>query len=196
MLEVNTKELEQEVDLLRQLIEDYERNYMLLFKELSDTSFNWKDDAYSKKFFNDLKFEKSTEIEYINSLKSTYKVYEYIKNKYEQIGSKIRFDINERDNILAKFNKCIDETNEIIVLYEHLDTSFCPGERGLINNQIKRLNNLRNKYSTTKDKVKSKMDKIIEIEKEIKRKISAYSIPRVKDFNTNQYLPEVTNNGK
>ena len=32
MLEVNTKELEQEVDLLRQLIEDYERNYMLLFR--------------------------------------------------------------------------------------------------------------------------------------------------------------------
>ncbi len=190
MIYIKTKDIEKEVDTLKRLINDYEKNYLYIFKELSDASFYWKEDAHAKEFFNGLKFEKSAEENHYRTIYKTFKVFEYIKNKYKEIGNTILVDIDERDNILAKYNKCIDETNDIIVAYEHLDTSFCEDEKPLILSQLRRLYKLRDKYIKTKGKVKDALDRIVEIEKEVKNKLANYEVDQVPDFDISLYLPE------
>ena len=162
----------------------------MLFKELSDTSFYWTEDGNAKAFFNELKFEKEQQKNHYKTLYNTYKIYEYISEKYKTIGRKIYVDLAERDNILAKYNNCINKTTELIVLYEHLDTSFCAPERPLIINQIKRLNNLRTTYKASKEKVKDTLDRIAEIEREIQNRIASYEIDKINYFDANQFLKE------
>ena len=191
MIYIKTKDIEKEVELLGKLINDYEKNYLYLFKELSDASFYWKEDAHAKEFFNEIKFEKYAETNHYNAILKTFRIFEYIKNKYREIGKQIYVNIEERDNILAKFNKCINETSELIVLFEHLDTSFCAEERPLINSQINRLYKLKNDYIATKQKVKEALDTIINIEKEVKIQLASYDIDPVQVFDINLYLPEV-----
>ena len=190
MININSTEIEKEVTILKQLIEDYEKNYIMLFKELSDTSFYWTEDGNAKAFFNELKFEKEQQKNHYKTLYNTYKIYEYISEKYKTIGRKIYVDLAERDNILAKYNNCINKTTELIVLYEHLDTSFCAPERPLIINQIKRLNNLRTTYKASKEKVKDTLDRIAEIEREIQNRIASYEIDKINYFDANQFLKE------
>ena len=190
MININSTEIEKEVTILKQLIEDYEKNYIMLFKELSDTSFYWTEDGNAKAFFNELKFEKEQQKNHYKTLYNTYKIYEYISEKYKTIGRKIYVNPDERDNILAKYNNCINKTTELIVLYEHLDTSFCAPERPLIINQIKRLNNLRTTYKASKEKVKDTLDRIAEIEREIQNRIASYEIDKINYFDANQFLKE------
>ena len=78
MININSTEIEKEVTILKQLIEDYEKNYIMLFKELSDTSFYWTEDGNAKAFFNELKFEKEQQKNHYKTLYNTYKIYEYI----------------------------------------------------------------------------------------------------------------------
>ncbi len=190
MININSTEIEKEVTILKQLIEDYEKNYIMLFKELSDTSFYWTEDGNAKAFFNELKFEKEQQKNHYKTLYNTYKIYEYISEKYKTIGRKIYVNPDERDNILAKYNNCINKTTELIVLYEHLDTSFCAPERPLIINQIKKLNNLRTTYKASKEKVKDTLDRIAEIEREIQNRIASYEIDKINYFDANQFLKE------
>jgi len=190
MININSTEIEKEVTILKQLIEDYEKNYIMLFKELSDTSFYWTEDGNAKAFFNELKFEKEQQKNHYKTLYNTYKIYEYISEKYKTIGRKIYVNPDERDNILAKYNNCINKTTELIVLYEHLDTSFCAPERPLIINQIKKLNNLRTTYKASKEKVKDTLDRIEEIEREIQNRIASYEIDKINYFDANQFLKE------
>ena len=190
MLKINIEDIASEVFRLKKLIEEYEENYIKLFMELSDASFLWKEDAHAKAFFNDIKYEKATEQEYYLSLLKMYEIFEYINKKYQGIGKKIAVSIEQRDNILAKFNTCIEQTSEIISYYKSLDTSFCPTEKQLINNQILRLKNLNTKYKNSKTKVKNLIDKIIDIEKEVKNKMSKVSIAKVDEITTKNYLPE------
>lgn len=190
MININSTEIEKEVTILKQLIEDYEKNYIMLFKELSDTSFYWTEDGNAKAFFNELKFEKEQQKNHYKTLYNTYKIYEYISEKYKTIGRKIYVNPDERDNILAKYNNCINKTTELIVLYEHLDTSFCAPEKPLIINQIKKLNNLRTTYKASKEKVKDTLDRIAEIEREIQNRIASYEIDKINYFDANQFLKE------
>jgi len=190
MININSTEIEKEVTILKQLIEDYEKNYIMLFKELSDTSFYWTEDGNAKAFFNELKFEKEQQKNHYKTLYNTYKIYEYISEKYKTIGRKIYVNPDERDNILAKYNNCINKTTELIVLYEHLDTSFCAPEKPLIINQIKKLNNLRTTYKASKEKVKDTLDRIEEIEREIQNRIASYEIDKINYFDANQFLKE------
>ena len=190
MLKISSEEIVNEVLLLKNLIEEYENNYIYLFKELSDASFSWKEDVHAKEFFTALKYEPNTEINYYKTLIKIYNIFEYISKKYKAIGNRISINIEDRGNILAKFNNCINKTNELIVLYEHLDTSFCPYERQLISNQIKRLSNLKEKYKYTKSIVKSTIDEIEAIEKEVKNRLSKVNVDKVDEFNINWYLPE------
>ncbi len=190
MLKIVTEDIESEVFRLKKLIEDYEENFVKLFMELSDASFLWKEDAHAKAFFNDLKYEKATEQEYYLSLLKMYEVFEYISKKYQSIGKKIAVNIEERDNILAKFNTCIEQASDIMSHYKSLDTSFCPQEKQLINNQIIRLKNLIIKYRNTKTKVKNLIDRIIDIEKEVRNKMSKFSIAKVDELSIKNYLPE------
>ncbi len=162
----------------------------MLFKELSDASFYWTDDGHAKKFFNGLKFEEEGQTSLYQSLSDMYNTFDYLYKKYRRIGSTINVKLEERDNILAKFNKCINETSELISLYKHLDVSYCPYERALIKNQIVRLTNLKNQYTNTKEIVKTTMDNIEEIEAEIRSKIGAIDITKINDFNYSLFFKE------
>ncbi len=190
MINIKVKEIEQEISTLRSLLIDYEKNYTMLFKELSDASFYWTDDGHAKKFFNGLKFEEEGQTSLYQSLSDMYNTFDYLYKKYRRIGSTINVKLEERDNILAKFNKCINETSELISLYKHLDVSYCPYERALIKNQIVRLTNLKNQYTNTKEIVKTTMDNIEEIEAEIRSKNGAIDITKINDFNYSLFFKE------
>lgn len=190
MININVKEIEQETSNLRKLLIDYEKNYETLFKELSDASFSWTDDGNAKKFFNGLKYEKDDQDSFNTSIEGLYKVYDYLSKKYKRIGNKINVSIEERDNILAKFNKCINETTELISLYKHLDVSFCASERAIIKNQIQRLYNLKNQYTATKERVKETLDNIDTIETEIRSRLGEIEVGNIRFFDENAFFKE------
>ena len=190
MINIKVKEIEQEIGTLKSLLIDYEKNYTMLFKELGDASFYWTEDGHAKKFFNGLKYEEEGQTSLYQSLSDLYQTYEYLYKKYRRIGDKINVRIEERDNILAKFTKCINETSELISLYRHLDVSYCPYERSIVKNQIIRLTNLKNQYTTTKEIVKTTLDNIEAIEAEVRSKIGAIDVTKINEFNSNLFFKE------
>ena len=189
MITIKVKEIHQEISQLKKLIEEYEKNYAFLYKELSETSFSWKEDRHAKIFFDDLKIEKASEADYLKAIENIYDIFKYIYDKYHQYGDKVYIDLDQRDTILEKFNTCISETNEIISMYNHLDTSFCPYEEQLISSQLFKLKTLRNKYKTTKEKVKDAFDEIIKIEQEVNNKLNNLQVDIIQVFDIGKYLP-------
>ncbi len=189
MITIKIDYLKKEISQLEKLIEEYQINYRYLYKELSETFFSWKEDRHAKAFFDVIKIKKTSEINHYNSIVYLYRVFKYIYDNYSKFGNEVNIDLQERDNILEKYNNCISGTNDLITLYSHLDTSFCPEERQLIVNQINKLKEIKESYTASKERTKEAFDRISKIEKEVKKRIASLEISEIEEINISQYLP-------
>lgn len=191
MVVVNVIEIDKELSNLNSLIDDYELNFMNLYKELNDTSTNWVDQK-SKKFFDSIQKEKNKEINFFTEIKSIREIYKYIVMKYKDIGNLIKVKISDKDLIIEKYVKTIGEVDEILTLFKGLEVTGCTeDEKENINKQVERLNSVKTNLIDSKIKVKKLLENIEDIEKEINYKLSKIDIMAIRDYDISEYMMEV-----
>ena len=106
----------------------------------------------------------------INELTSIKDIYNYIIEKYETIGQKIIINVNTSKTILKQIDGYIEKLDSIIQSYNNLDTSFCKSEKEIIEKERNTLEYTKKKMLKIKTNIKSKIDNIERIERELKNK--------------------------
>lgn len=187
MISVNVVEIEKDLIRLNKLLNEYETTYQTLFNELNSSSFFWKD-GYSEKFMQVLPKERAKITSNYANMVDLRNIYSYIMEQYGSIGDKIAINEDYRGNILEKFNKLISELSSIISQYNHLNTSFCPTERTIINSEKSRWTKVYNQLNAEKEIIKELFDKIEKIEFQIITKLSKITENNVEDFSPEHYF--------
>lgn len=187
MINVNSSEIEKELMYLNKLITEYEDNYLSLFRELNSSSLFWKD-GKSELFFDTIPKEKIKNDNYYQEIKNVQNIYTYILEQYKKIGNKINIDLNYQEAILKRFDKIILELENIKSLYEHLDTSFCIEEKGIILNELKDITQIIEIIKDEKNRIKNLLEKIESIEMEISTQINKIKITYIKDYEIDNYI--------
>ena len=188
VLVVKVDEISSELSSLNAIVNNYEENYKMIFKELDGLKTSWYDDNYAKSFYDDVIIENYQNKEHNNNIKEIINIYEYLVEKYKNIGTKVEIDLKYIDSILEKFNKRISETRDIINQYKGIDTYYCPRERNYINKQIKDLRATITSMRKNKQEYKDLFDTILNIENNVKEKLAKIELYPIKELIEDKYF--------
>lgn len=186
-MEINIPNIYNEVINLTSLIEDYEKNYLNMYKVLMDDISYWKDNR-SNNFYNHLNQEKSKVDQLIDELSSLKSLYSLICDKYKNIGNKIFFNDENATKLLIKIDNYINFQKKILAKYSNLNLQGNDYELILLKNQISILNSNIKKMKEIKFSFNNMINEINSIEKIIKAKIEKLNIGIVKESDINEFI--------
>ena len=184
---VRVDNMRTQLNLLNKTLVNYEEDYRNFYNELNNASSYWQD-PHAEKFFNNAKLEELKAKNTIEEITSLRDVYTYFVEKYENLGNRISFDLDKKEDCLLKLEKTLNQMEEIVRSYEQLNTSFCPSIGKKLNDEkqvvIKEIKNLQ----AIKEKIKETFLAIEEIEKNIYQKLSKIGFEVVKEANLREFI--------
>ncbi len=170
MIEVNILELKNNIISLNSLIEEYKEIKLNLFNQLKESCISWQD-GNSTLFDNGVNLDKR-EIElFINSLLAKKNVFEFVYNKYEAIGKKIKCNLLNKNALIDSIDNCINNCQSIIDEFNRIDRSFYYNEQQSISSQKNRIFGVKENLIEIKSSVSAMYNKIEAIEKSVNLKI-------------------------
>lgn len=181
MIEINIIDLKKEIDEITKYINEYEEIQLNLFNQLKESTINWQD-GFSTQFESKIYLDKQEALNFLQQLKSKKEVYNFIYNKYNEIGKKISCNLNNKNTVINALNNCISQANSIINQFNRIDNSFYYWEYQTINSCENKVINVRNKLTNTVEKVSRLYHTVENIEKEIHAKIKELEEIKINDF--------------
>lgn len=181
MININVKDLNNEIVKMDNLIDDYNDVYLNLFNSINFLQNYWKGSTADRYFYNVIEEKVETE-KLLNEIKLQYNIYLYIYDNYKNIGNKIRCNLDSKETIINKINNCIEKTKEIINMYTVIIDDYNDYEEK--NRLIKlkdRMKNVLSKYETSKKTIKETYGKIEDIEQEINKKLAKIDFMFIED---------------
>lgn len=188
-MEINVGNIEKECSTLKKNIDSFYDNVLTIYNELNWVKGYW-DDYHARLFFTNVNSEKMKVVNTYNELKSVSNIYVSMVERYKSIGNKIQVNLEEKDNVLAKFNNFYDKVNELISSYNNLNLGFCAGNS--IANRLYRqkqdLLKVKASLNVYKERVKTTFETLEEIERDINYKISNTSIEEIEEANISEFM--------
>lgn len=184
---VNVNDIKAEVDNFNALLDEYEENYLNLYNEISKASFYWQD-VKSLAFFENIKHERMQVVNNYNQLTDYKNIYVYIYDKYQELGNKIKFDLEMKDNIMNSINNCNNKLKTIIRKYFNLDLSFCPFESEILKREIRKVESMQSNLLEIKSNIKDIYQRIENIEAEVARKFNLLNVDYIKENDISRFL--------
>ena len=188
-MEINVGNIEKECSTLKKNIDSFYDNVLTIYNELNWVKGYW-DDYHARIFFTNVNSEKMKVVNTYNELKSICNIYESIVERYKSIGNKIQVNLEEKDNVLSKFNNFYDKVNELISLYNDLNLGFCASSS--IANRLYRqkqdLLKIKASLNVYKERVKTTFETLEEIERDINYKITNTSIEEIEEADINEFM--------
>ena len=180
-MEIRTDYLQVEIKKLQQLIESYDHLYLNLYNQLLSASFFWQSEKAAG-FFENIEKEKLSVKLAMDELVALQNIYSYLLEKYQKLGQRIGCQLNSKDMILARFDRCLDQISQVIDEYHQLSVSFCPQEASYLYKQQTRLYHAKEKLKEIRQRVKATFEAIEIIEQTVKSKISQLEIEKMKEM--------------
>lgn len=179
-MEILVSKINEELQKLNKLIDDYEDNYFNFYEtEIKELSLCWHN-GYSKIFITNAKKEKEIENTTIVELRKIINIYNSLVEKYNNIGCKIVFNLKNKDKMLIKLNNYINEINTNINLYNNLELSNWNNASVYLKNEKITLSNMEIKAKEVRDNLQERLNSIEEYEKTIASKITKIDIETIK----------------
>ena len=180
-MKINLQLLREKTNNINKLIEDYEELNLNYYNKIKEIEHYWNNQK-AKQLLSTIEEEKKEVTKEINNLKEISTIYDFIYNKYNNIGKNISVNIDEKEKMLAKVNKCIEKIKYVMTLYKNIDTTNYKIEQiTIINSHNKKLAEQLKKMNDIKEKLNKSIKDIEEIETSIKNKISRINIEIIKE---------------
>lgn len=182
-MKLNVENLNVDIKKYNKLINYYEQVCFKFYSELNLSKEYWlgNDANY---FFANIEEEKIKVQLFYKELFSIGDLYIYLVKKYQVLGKKILIELNEKDNILTKFDDYIVKFENLINYYKNIDTNFDVAIGECIKKQQELLEKNRLKIEIIKDKYKKFFSNVEEIELEVKERLSKINIEVIKEITT------------
>lgn len=179
-MKIDIDNLKISIDKLNNLLIDYEKIYKNFYHEMVNVKSYWHDN-HANAFFERIQKEKKENIIFYKEFKAICDLYKYIFNKYQNIGKKIEFELDNRDILLGKIDDYINIIDDVINKYKHLDCNFALDESRYFIAERKEYAKIKNNLLEIRENNKNIIDDIASIEKQVKLKISKISIRTITD---------------
>lgn len=186
-MKVSVSKLEVELDKLNDLAEQYQNINGNLYNEFVNASDFWKSEK-SVLFFEKVKHDDLDVKKTIDEIKKISDVYKYIVQKYKEIGSTVEFNLSVYDSLLTSFDELIDNISSIIDKYSNLDYSFSYNEFSHIYNQKVKLEKTLNTLLEYKEKIKTLLFNLKEIEDNVNLKLSNIDISIINETDNSRFV--------
>lgn len=187
MIEVDVSKLSNVLELLEEYKKQLDENNMKIVEEFGNLKKFWHDQKYIN-FESSFLLEKKRIIKNAENINSQINLYNYIKNKYNLLGNKIKCSLNNKDRVTDKLNSIIDDLNWMIERYNNLgNISFYPNANA-IRKQKSQLMKLKESFESIKNNIEEKFNYIEEVENNIQEKIMSI---KIEVFSLNNYEREV-----
>ena len=183
-MEINTNDLQKELQRLNQLITDWETCQLNLYRHLDKATSNWQD-ADSIKFSEQIVTEKNNTEKVLDQVKDLKSLYQYLYNNYSKLGQKIYCDTEARRNLTTQIDNYYDNLKKIYHQFDDIDMSFSYKEKSDIIDIKNKLERQLKKLEELKRNVLSFLDKVEEIEREVSVRISRFQDILISDFDMN-----------
>lgn len=186
-MEINISELKLQLNSFRRKINEYDKLYLNLYNEINYATSSWQDPK-ANSFFSCCEEKRKKIQKTISELNEFVNIYQYIVNKYESLGEKIKIILKNKDSILAEMDKYIDGLESVISSYQKLSLWFCPNEAYILNKQLSKIKENKMKIENVKKELKNVFDLVEDTEREVNIKISKINIEILKGINVNEYV--------
>lgn len=185
MVEINTEIYQKKLDLIQKNLGDYEENFLNMFNELlNNVKENWIDNIAL--VFNDKIYEeKINTMHLLNYTKDIKKILNYVYNKYQKLGKKIKCNLDSYDSVIDKLQYFVNSIDNILELFDKIDCDVFLKEKIL--NQKDQLQLQKNELIKIKENYKLLYKKINSIESDVKLKLSNLVGFSIEEFQFNIY---------
>ena len=184
MLEVNVADLKNDLEVLNLLIEQYDDARLNLFNQLKESCINWQD-GNSIEFDNKIYLEKQESDLFLQSLKGKKEVFDYMCDKYGEIGKNIKCNLESKDAIINTIDNCYNKVVDLVSEFDKIDKSFSYPEQYSIQRQRERILEIKNELSEIKNEISKSYEKIADIENQVSVKISKLETIKINSFDYN-----------
>ncbi len=184
-MEINVRKFKDEAVNYAGIVEKYDECLGNFYNELKDTSSYWIDNQ-SGEYYDNLSFEKNDVNELIENLKEIMSIYNFIYQNYEKIGEKISYNSEHKDDVIASFNKIIDELSVALKKYTNLNINTT--EKNNILKQRNNIKSIKKNMQNLQSKVINKFDEIEQIERDVNKKLANINIKNIKETELGKYL--------
>ena len=186
-MNINVSEIYNEITNLTALLDEYEKNYINLYKNYFDSAYYWKDQN-SINFFNHLEMEKPKVKNTCDELNELKNIYEYIYDSYSKIGNKIYYNQEKKSELAKNLQISLDIINDIIAYYNNLNLELNSKEYILVSNELYKAQDLKNEFENMYNDLVHLMDNIDNIEAKTNEKISKINLEIIKESDINEFL--------
>lgn len=183
---LNVDELHDKLIAFNNLLEEYENNFLCLYKVLKDSIAYW-DDSISRQFYTDIENDENKVKVSYKELYDLYLIYKYVYDNYSKVSNKINFDLVCRDRLILLFDRYILKLTEIVNIYSNLDYSFSLSVSSLLSAHENIFRSLKRDVSSLKNMNKEMLLNIEELEKNIHLKSFKTNIEKMSETSLRKY---------
>ena len=172
-------ELEKETNKLNEIITSYEKNLIGYSNDINQTFSNWNDET-SKKLQETYSSEKK-EIELtIQELKYLKNIYQEVVNSYKEIGDKIEYELEGKEQVKNLFASYKAQLDKIILLYQTINIESYT-KKELLLKQSKELLRIKKEIQELEIEFQVITTKIENIEESVEKKLSNMIINKIEE---------------
>lgn len=186
-MNIDVELLKKQCIKLEQIIDSYELDYLNFYNILKESMNYWQDD-YSKRYIEQLNFQKNESDKIILDLKDLKKTLNNIIIKYEGIAKKIYYLKENKDSLYNLFFKYKNSLTKTIDYLNNLDLSFCFKEQKFILKIKDDLSSNLKKIIFIEQKVQKTINLIEQKEIEIHNLISKYQNNIIKELEIHSFV--------
>lgn len=181
MVEINIRSLNENITELNNIISEYNENCLNLFNIMKNLTTFWHD-KNAKNFYDKLQIEEKNTNKIIKEIENKKNIYKYIYEEYNNLGNKIKCNLESKDIIISKIDNCISKLTEILNIFKCIDiTSAYKGRAKIIKKQ-KKIEQLLIDYEDSKTKIKNFFNKIEQLEQSVNSKIENIENIKIDNF--------------
>ena len=118
-MRVKTIALKNNIASLKNCLNDCERIFFEVFKNINDLNNYWKD-SYTTAFFDAMNKEQSLAGDLIRNIKKLRKTYIFVYDEYSGYGRSFEIDTSLKDTTLQSFDTYIDNIEKILNIYKSI----------------------------------------------------------------------------
>lgn len=186
LLEINTSKLSIEITNLKTALSEYEENNLNYYNELNSIPSYWEDN-HETLFLDTVSNQKNSINTFIEEIQNIIDIYSYLLEQYQNLGTKLSFDLTKKDSCIQSFDNYLTKLEEILNLYNNLNLTSFP-YRNTILKQKRTIKDMKTTILNIKEQYKKITNKIEEIEQTASNKISKVSLQEIEEINVNNYI--------
>ena len=174
-MRVKTIALKNNIASLKNCLNDCERIFFEVFKNINDLNNYWKD-SYTTAFFDAMNKEQSLAGDLIRNIKKLRKTYIFVYDEYSGYGRSFEIDTSLKDTTLQSFDTYIDNIEKILNIYKSIPIAEFVDEAEILEKNKESFKNNKKEVLSMKNTVRKVYESVDSVELEVARKLAAIDI--------------------